>query len=757
MSFWSELRRRKVVRVAMAYAVAAWLTIEVVTALEEPLGLPDWTDTLVIVLLGLGFFVSAILAWAFDVTSEGVRRTAPTADGVPLRVAPAGRYAATALAAGLVGAATVWFFSRDSDARWLSQTALPEIEAALAEGDWQSAFAAAVETEERLPGTPALDELWPRIAWTTSIRSDPPNAMVFRRPYAGSEESWTPIGQTPLEDVRIPFGVSELRFELEGYAPLLRTFGHGMVNFPLDELLVSLESEDAALDGMVLVPGFDVSIHDTTASVNDFHLGRYEVTNDEFKAFVDAGGYGQPGLWEPFVEDGDTLSWDEGISRFHDATGRLGPSGWQAGDYLPGKGAHPVEGVSWYEAMAYARWVGQELPSAEHLRSALDLRAVPWLLGESNFSGVGTRTVTESKAISYAGVYDLVGNVREWTSTPVGQDYVILGGSWTDPYYVVGVGNTSAPPMNRIAGNGFRLAITTDDRSVAAEVRALVRPAGLGRYPVPEREPVAPEFFEAYRSLFDYERGPLNLELEERTESRSWVHEVVSFDAGYRGERVRLHLYLPTTGSPPFQTVIYWPGWDTFNGTVPVDEYFSEQADFIVSSGRALAFPVYNGTFGRALEERRLPPFGSTANRDVTLDAVKDLRRSLDYLETRPEIDARSFAFYGYSWGGVTAPVVLAHEDRLKAAIVNIGGSPDLSAMPEIDPVNALPRVKVPVLLLSGEFDTIMPIANARHYFQLLGSAEKRHVVTRGWHFVPRNRLITESLAWLDLHLGAVR
>ncbi|NNF26929.1 MAG: SUMF1/EgtB/PvdO family nonheme iron enzyme [Gemmatimonadetes bacterium] len=756
MSFWDELKRRKVVRVVTAYAVVAWVVVEVVTAVEEPLGLPSWTDTFVIVLLGVGFLVAAILAWAFDVTPDGVRRTAPAGDGTPISPTPMGRYAVTALGAGLFGAATVWFFTRDSDTRWLNEVALPEVEAALGRGDWQSAFAAATAIEGRLVDVPELDELWARTAWTTSIGSDPSGARVSRRPYAASEAAWEPLGETPLDDIRVPFGVSELRFELDGYATLHRTIGHGMVNFPLPELHVGLEAQNEALAGKTLVPGFSLAVGGQTISVNDFHLGHHEVTNHEFKAFVDAGGYEQQSLWEPIVVDGDTLSWDAGIRLFIDTTGRPGPSGWEAGDYPAGEGEHPVEGVSWYEAMAYARWAGEELPSAEHLWRSFQLRSVPWLLSESNFNGSGTRSVLESRAISHTGAYDLVGNVREWTSTPIGQDYVILGGSWTDPYYVVGVGNVSAPPTNRIGGNGFRLAVTTDEPAVKAAVRAVVRPAGLGRYPVPDRAPVPPELFEAYRSLFDYERGPLNEELEERIESRSWVHEVVSIDAGYRDERMRLHLYLPTVGSPPFQTVVYWPGWDTFRGGVSVEEYFSEQADFIVRSGRALAFPVYKGTFERG-SGTPIPAFGSTDNRDITLDAVKDLRRSLDYLETRPDIDARSFAFYGYSWGGITAPIALAHEARLKAAVVHIGGSPDLSATPEVDPVNALPRVGVPVLILSGEFDTVMPIENARHYYQILGSSEKRHIVTRGSHFIPRNELIRESLAWLDLHLGRVR
>jgi hypothetical protein len=66
----------KVFQVAAVYAVVAWLIIQVVGAIEEPLNLPDWLDTVVIVLLAVGFPVAAILAWAFDVTPEGVVRDA---------------------------------------------------------------------------------------------------------------------------------------------------------------------------------------------------------------------------------------------------------------------------------------------------------------------------------------------------------------------------------------------------------------------------------------------------------------------------------------------------------------------------------------------------------------------------------------------------------------------------------------------------------------------------------------------------------
>lgn len=72
MSFWAEIRRRKVFQVAAAYAVVAWLLIEIVSTIEAPLNLPGWFDTFVIVVLAIGFPVALVLSWAFDLTPDGV-------------------------------------------------------------------------------------------------------------------------------------------------------------------------------------------------------------------------------------------------------------------------------------------------------------------------------------------------------------------------------------------------------------------------------------------------------------------------------------------------------------------------------------------------------------------------------------------------------------------------------------------------------------------------------------------------------------
>ncbi len=75
MSFWEEIKRRKVGRVAVAYAIVAWLLIQIVVTVEAPLNLPGWMDTFVIVLVLVGFPLALILSWAYDLTPTGIERT----------------------------------------------------------------------------------------------------------------------------------------------------------------------------------------------------------------------------------------------------------------------------------------------------------------------------------------------------------------------------------------------------------------------------------------------------------------------------------------------------------------------------------------------------------------------------------------------------------------------------------------------------------------------------------------------------------
>ena len=79
----AELRRRKVTRVAIAYLLVAWVVVQIAGETFEPLGLPMWSRTLVIVALAIGFPIALALAWAFDVTPRGIERTPAAASPPP--------------------------------------------------------------------------------------------------------------------------------------------------------------------------------------------------------------------------------------------------------------------------------------------------------------------------------------------------------------------------------------------------------------------------------------------------------------------------------------------------------------------------------------------------------------------------------------------------------------------------------------------------------------------------------------------------
>ena len=81
-------------------------------------------------------------------------------------------------------------------------------------------------------------------------------------------------------------------------------------------------------------------------------------------------------------------------------------------------------------------------------------------------------------------------------------------------------------------------------------------------------------------------------------------------------------------------------------------------------------------------------------------------------------------------------------------------------ARPEVEPVNFLPRITAPVLMLNGKYDDDVPVGSSQEpMYRLLGTPEarKRHQMYETGHSVPRTQLITETLNWLDKYLGPVR
>ncbi len=206
------------------------------------------------------------------------------------------------------------------------------------------------------------------------------------------------------------------------------------------------QAVDALDESMSIVPEGDVllqswrddrdsddtdSTRDRLVHVEAIYLDRYPVTNREFQEFVDDGGYTNMPLW-------DAKIWPA-VLDFVDGTGHCGPRFWCEGRFPEGFEDHPAVGVSWYEASAYARWVGKRLPSdpewvkagcwpvlAQGTRPMQ--RRYPWGdtmdRSKANIWGTGPEQTCSvygiDQGVSVGGVYHLIGNTWEWTTSDFG-------------------------------------------------------------------------------------------------------------------------------------------------------------------------------------------------------------------------------------------------------------------------------------------------------------------------------------------------
>lgn len=759
-SLFSELKRRKVLKVAAAYVVSSWVLLQVSDLLTDILELPEWAPKLVFLILIVGSIPALILSWAFDVTPDGVQGEAGESGKGPIAIS------VLLLAVGL--AAGGWWYS-EKDVRWVQSTAIPEIERLVDSDDLEAAYPIAMRVEAISPGDPVMAEVWPTIGWRTSILSVPPGATVWRRAYERADLEWLELGKTPLHDTHVPYGASLIRIESDGYIPLLRVIGGGLgfrAELELEDepeagfISVNperfvLETDESSPEGFVRVPGWTAVMDGEAQKFRDFFIGRFEVTNDEYRQFVDAGGYRRSDLWQhEFAGDSGELSFDEAMALFVDSTGRPGPGAWVGGTFPDGEEDYPVTGVSWYEAAAYARFAGHELPTIHHWRRAFAVATLAWELPASNIEGDRAAPVGEYAGVGWTGTYDMLGNAREWCLNEApGAHRAIVGGAWDDAAYMIENSISiphSLPPMDRSSRNGIRLAATRDEGRL---VRLSQEPAAmLAQTQIPD--PVSDEVFAAQLSNFEYDHSDFNAVVEETVEHRYWLLQRVTIDTSNGEDRIPIYLYLPKRERSRHPAVMYWPGASAFVFDSLDDVQF--QLGHLSRNGRAVVLPILTHMY-----ERRSPtwPDWETQNgRNLAMEQVREFRRVIDYLETRPDIDTESLGYSGYSWGGRVGAIVLAVEDRIRAAVLNQAGINYL-VHPDIDVVNFLPRVSAPVLHFSGLYDTDFRFETAsRPFFERLGTPaeHKKHVVEPTGHFVPRAIVKGEMLDWYDKYLGPV-
>lgn len=668
--------------------------------------------------------------------------------------------------------AALWGLNHYRNIRW-ARMALPEIANLATQGKFSDAFSLASKAERFLGKDPTLAALWPQISYPISVDTTPPGANLFRREYADANALWIFVGVTPVKDVRAPQGNYVWKLEKPAYTTVFRTtmglFGRWFpapITGPRQEASVTLDPTGTTPSNMVKIslpanypPNLTIPGYETvfTPKFLDFWIDQYEVTNRQFKVFVDQDGYEKRQFWtHEFRRNGKSLTWEEAMTLFTDATGRPGPKDWVQGEYPEGQDDFPVAGVSWFEAAAYAQFVGKTLPTIYHWNRAAGPMAAASIVPASNFGGSGVLPVGTKLAMSPWGNYDMAGNVKEWVwnEAEPGRHYV-LGGAWDEPNYLF-IDPDAQSPFLRASNIGFRCAKYLDPAAIPAEATAAVPSP---RRDLSQQQPVSQQLFLAYRGVYSYDKTPLDATVEHLdSSSDDYTSERITYSAVYGNETAILYLFLPKKAKPPYQTVMFFPGSNALLLRV-FTPYTTVGLDAILKSGRAVLYPVYKGTYERGDNMELEFANRSSAWRDHVIMWTKDAMRAIDYADTRPDIDHDRLAYYGYSWGAVMGGIIPALDTRIKACILALGGLNYEQTLPEVDTINFLPRIKQPVLMLNGRYDFYFPVdTNQEPFFRLLGSRkdQKKHLIYDTGHNIPRNELIKETLNWLDDYLGPV-
>lgn len=609
-----------------------------------------------------------------------------------------------------------------------------------------------------------LEAILERFEGDVQIESDDSGATIQIRPFESDTASWLELGKTPISD-RLPFGHYLVRInkDLMVHQISYQPNQHWEILLPLTQDMVRIPDAwhgdiyDACRIPWLLCRQLPL--------VKEFEMDRTEISNVAYKQFVDAGGYEDGKYWRHTLGD----EWAKTVEQFRDKTKQLSPRFWVNGSYPQGLGDHPVVGVSWYEAMAYAKWANKKLPTLFHWMRGADFNG--WYDGieswdRSNIAGrVGMTRPTDRRSLSVCkyGTSDTLGNVREWclTEDRDGKHYA-MGGSFRDS-----TGRTfdsvSFSALDRLDDVGFRCARYEEDVELAKSAPTTWRPI-----------PTTPAPIDWVKERFAYEKPELDVSPTDNILFGGLEAKRFSFRTAYGdNERITCYLLLPEdrTIAKPYQVVL--GAVDIVhdadgNPNIHNDDirYYQVMRD----QGRAILFPtLFAAAPSRKAEGYRNGfPYPDPNHIDRAenraVRTANDISRTLDFLEKYGNsygLDASKVAIcccynsslYAPCW--LVADEIISERSRIQAAIFPNGGVLNCVQAPVSDQLTFLPYLRVPSLIFSSRASYNIPFEySQKNFVDLIGTSEKYNFVDNHTWGLPVKNFVREVDEWLTAKMG---
>ena len=742
-SMLDRLKESKVFKVVSGYALVAFITVQIASLVSDSFGFgQEFMQNIIIVFLVILPFI-ALIAWAAS-SKYGTFKIL----GISLFIL-------------FTGYGTGSYI-------WVNNFMLPQVKNFLEKDDNVAAWLTASRINSFAPFFSTMSEDNENISALVNLQIQQDGVNVSWKAY-GEENEWRFLGKSPLPSIRLPRGILQFKLDKEGYETTFFSSSNPSLklnNFPIDMGWnvdpINLQVEGSIPKGMIYIPGGNFIPALTGSGVDQvylhpFYIDKFEVTNKEFKEFVDAGGYKNPQYWVEmdFIRDGVSLTLEEAQELMTDTTGMMGPAGWEVGTYIQGTEDKPVTGVSWYEALAYARYKGNILPPMYHWAKAafppdeIISPISPKLLKTSNFSKEDISIVGQGEG-AY-GTFDMAGNAKEWVWNIFGGRGLTLGGAFDEPTYLA---SQTAPEarMNRSLKNGFRTArlINPRDLNPFGDPIETQAPKDLSFY-----KPMSDEVFNVYSRSFQV--SSTNPKFEEVYIDDShpvWIKERIKLEVGYNNESMDVLIFRPKNSFGLSAPIIVHPGANYYTTPPEIDDINPGEfsLDFLIKSGKTLIWPAWKGSLNRMPENVASNEDTLRRFRNQFVAWVNDTDKTLDYLETRNDIDTDNIFYLGMSYGALFNTHTLLFENRYKGAILYVGGSFP-TYPPLADGINHLPRIKTPFLMLNGEQDYLVPKSAANFFYQFTGTPtkDKKIIFYDSGHWpLPRNQMIKETLSFID-------